>query len=53
VLELLREGLTTKAIAVRLGVSDVTVRRHISAAVGKLGVEDRGAAIALFGESDS
>ena len=53
VLQLLHDGLTTKAIAVRLGVSDVTVRRHVSAAVSKLGVADRGAAIALFDERDS
>jgi DNA-binding NarL/FixJ family response regulator len=48
VLELLREGLTTKAIARRLEVSDVTVRRHVSGAVAKLGVADRDAAVSLL-----
>jgi DNA-binding NarL/FixJ family response regulator len=53
VLELLREGLTTKVIAARLGVSDVTVRRHVSGAVSKLGVTDRDAAVALLEKTDS
>lgn len=41
VLELLREGLTTAEIAARLGLSPVTVRRHLSLVLGKLGVSDR------------
>jgi DNA-binding NarL/FixJ family response regulator len=43
VIDLLRQGRSTAAIADRLGVSPVTVRRHISASVHKLGAEDRAA----------
>jgi DNA-binding NarL/FixJ family response regulator len=38
---LLRRGHTTAEIAQRLSISSVTVRRHISQLVHKLGVEDR------------
>jgi DNA-binding NarL/FixJ family response regulator len=48
VLELLAEGLRTSEIAARLGISEVTVRRHISAAVTKLGVKDRAAALRVL-----
>ena len=41
VLDLLRRGSSTTAIADRLGISSVTVRRHISASMHKLGAEDR------------
>jgi DNA-binding NarL/FixJ family response regulator len=41
VLRLLRHGHTTAAIAERLEVAPVTVRRHISGVVRKLGVADR------------
>lgn len=51
VLELLREDLTTKQIAQRLGISPVTVRRHLSEALKKLRVSDRGAALRLTGDS--
>ena len=47
VMELMCDGLTTGAIAEGLHVSPVTVRRHISEIVGKLGVEDREAAVSL------
>ncbi len=47
VLELLRADLTTKQIAHRLGISPVTVRRHISDLVRKLRVSDRDAALRL------
>jgi DNA-binding NarL/FixJ family response regulator len=47
VLELLREGLTTAEIAERLWIAPVTVRRHISVIVRRLGVPDREAAIRL------
>ena len=40
---LLRRGHTTSEIARRLDISSITVRRHISALVHKLGVEDRAA----------
>jgi DNA-binding NarL/FixJ family response regulator len=41
VLGMLRRGHTTAAIATRLDIAPVTVRRHISELVRKLGVEDR------------
>lgn len=47
-LELLRAGNTTAAAARRLGISEVTVRRHVSEAVRKLQVPDRRAAIELL-----
>jgi DNA-binding NarL/FixJ family response regulator len=47
-LELLRAGNSTAAVARRLGISDVTVRRHVSAAVRKLRVRDRRAAVELL-----
>lgn len=47
VLELLHAELSTKQIAHRLGISPVTVRRHISDLVRKLRVPDRDAALKL------
>jgi DNA-binding NarL/FixJ family response regulator len=41
VLGMLRRGHSTAAIARRLEIAPVTVRRHISELVHKLGVEDR------------
>ena len=41
VLELLAEGLPNKAIAVRLGISDQTVKFHVSSISGKLGARNR------------
>jgi DNA-binding NarL/FixJ family response regulator len=49
VMELMCEGLSTREIAERLFLSPVTVRRHISETVGKLGVDDRDAAVAFMG----
>ena len=43
VLAMLRHGHTTASISKRLEIAPVTVRRHISELVHKLGVEDRSA----------
>jgi DNA-binding NarL/FixJ family response regulator len=48
-MELMCEGRSTAEIAERLLVSPVTVRRHISEIVGKLGADDREKAVALVG----
>jgi DNA-binding NarL/FixJ family response regulator len=50
VLELLREQLSTAEIAHRLGLSDVTVRRHVSSILAKLRLPDRKAMARLFEE---
>jgi DNA-binding NarL/FixJ family response regulator len=50
VLELLTAMTSTGQVARRLGISEVTGRRHLSSAVGKLGVADRGAAVRLMRE---
>ena len=41
VLELLAEGLSNKAIAGRLAISDQTVKFHVSSICGKLGAANR------------
>jgi DNA-binding NarL/FixJ family response regulator len=41
VLELLAEGLSNKAIAGRLGISDQTVKFHVASLSGKLGAVNR------------
>jgi DNA-binding NarL/FixJ family response regulator len=41
VLELLAAGLPNKAIARRLGISDQTVKFHVSSISGKLGAKNR------------
>jgi DNA-binding NarL/FixJ family response regulator len=41
VLERLAEGLSNKAIASRLGISDQTVKFHVAAIAGKLGAQNR------------
>jgi len=46
--ELLREGRSTNEIAARLGVSPVTVRRHVGLLLSKLGARDREAAVDLL-----
>jgi two-component system, NarL family, nitrate/nitrite response regulator NarL len=48
ILKRLRDGESTKEIAAALFVSQVTVRRHVSTAVRKLGVNDRAEALALL-----
>jgi DNA-binding NarL/FixJ family response regulator len=45
VLALLSEGLTNKAIAGRLGISEHTAKFHVNAILGKLGVDSRAEAI--------
>ena len=51
VLQLLADGSSTAEIARRLRISQVTVRRHISTLVGKLGVSDRASAVRLLSRS--
>jgi DNA-binding NarL/FixJ family response regulator len=53
VLGMLRRGHTTAAIAARLEIAPVTVRRHISELVQKLGVEDRAALVGDHPASES
>jgi DNA-binding NarL/FixJ family response regulator len=48
VLELLHDGLSTAAIAERLGISPVTVRRHVSEILKKLRVTSREEAVRLL-----
>ena len=48
VVDLLGKGLSTRAIAELLGISAVTVRRHISAVHGKLGVQSRAELLRLL-----
>jgi DNA-binding NarL/FixJ family response regulator len=45
ILRMLRSGLKTAEIGELLSLSPITVRRHISAGVAKLGVADRDAAV--------
>ena len=49
VAQLIAVGESTASIAARLYLSPVTVRRHLSEVVRKLGVADRAAAIELLG----
>ena len=46
--ELLREGLTTAEMAERLGVSPVTVRRHVGLLLQKLGAKNRREAVEML-----
>jgi DNA-binding NarL/FixJ family response regulator len=47
VLELMRQQLSTGEIAERLGISTVTVRRHVSATMRRLGARDRATVLRL------
>jgi DNA-binding NarL/FixJ family response regulator len=49
VVDLLRQGSSTRAIAERLGISAVTVRRHASSGHRKLGVGSRAELLELLG----
>jgi DNA-binding NarL/FixJ family response regulator len=51
VLRLMADGVPTRQIAERLGISAVTVRRHVSASIEKLGVADRAAAVDVLRSS--
>ena len=48
ILNLLAEGRSTAEMARRLGISEVTARRHVSSAVARLGVADRAAAVEVL-----
>ena len=52
VLQLMRDGMTTREIAERLDVSPVTVRRHSGEILRKLRVPDRAAAVRLLEERE-
>lgn len=45
VLHLMAEGLPNKSIALRLGISDHTVKFHVNAILGKLGAQSRTEAV--------
>jgi DNA-binding NarL/FixJ family response regulator len=45
VLHLMAEGLPNKSIALRLGISDHTVKFHVNAIMGKLGAQSRTEAV--------
>jgi DNA-binding NarL/FixJ family response regulator len=48
VLDLMRDGLSTREIAIRLLISEVTVRRHIGSVLKKLHVQSRAEALDLL-----
>jgi two-component system, NarL family, nitrate/nitrite response regulator NarL len=52
VLELMRRELTTREIATQLGISAVTVRRHLSGTMRRLGAPDRDAVLRLVAAGD-
>jgi DNA-binding NarL/FixJ family response regulator len=47
VLQVLAEGLSNKAIARRLSISDQTVKFHVASIAGKLGAQNRTEAVRL------
>ena len=49
VLQLVAERLSTSAVGQRLGISEITVRRHMSSIMHKLGVHSRASAVRLLG----
>jgi DNA-binding NarL/FixJ family response regulator len=52
VLMMLSEGLLNKQIAYELGVSEATVKAHVSAILQKLGVESRTQAVIVASKID-
>jgi DNA-binding NarL/FixJ family response regulator len=50
VLGMLAEGLLNKQIAYELGVSEATIKAHVSAILQKLGVDSRTQAVVLLGK---
>ncbi|HEX4804458.1 MAG TPA: response regulator transcription factor [Conexibacter sp.] len=52
VLELMQRELTTGEIATRLGISAVTVRRHLSGTLRRLGAPNRDAALRLVAQRE-
>ena len=52
VLERLRKRESTGEIAAQLGITDITVRRHVSAALHKLGASSRRDAVDLLEEAE-
>ena len=48
VLELIAKGLLNKQIAYELGVSEATIKAHVSAVLQKLGVDSRTQAVILL-----
>jgi DNA-binding NarL/FixJ family response regulator len=52
VLHLLAARLGTGEMARRLGISEVTVRRHVSSLLAKLGLRDRESAVAFLRSTD-
>ncbi|MFZ4809197.1 MAG: response regulator [Hyphomicrobiaceae bacterium] len=53
VLMMLGEGLLNKQIAYRLGVSEATIKAHVSAILQKLGVDSRTQAVIAISKIDS
>ena len=51
ILRLLADGASTARMAHRLGISEVTVRRHVSSVLRKLGVADRAGAARVLRRS--
>jgi DNA-binding NarL/FixJ family response regulator len=53
VLMMLGEGLLNKQIAFKLGVSEATIKAHVSAILQKLGVDSRTQAVIAIGKLDA
>jgi DNA-binding NarL/FixJ family response regulator len=53
VLERLRRGDRTAEIAARLGISEVTIRRHVASVLRKLGMPNRRSAVELLEQAET